>query len=514
MAIKEKEILVSLHPSNMDYYRNKGYDIPKYFDKKGRSKVKRGTKILVKTTDIIAGSSLTLTKICDECGKETPNIHYEKILLRRKNSDGKDRCIECGQKYGSNNKKNNVKYEKSLESFALENNKQYLINEFSDKNLKEPSQVSFGSTTEYWWICPVYGKEHEYQMKVCERTNKNGCPYCAGRRVNHTNCLATTHPDIAKLLKNNIRAFELTHGSRKKEVFICSRCKNEEEKTISTVSYYGFSCPKCSDGLSYPEKFMMNILNQLNIEFKRQHIFKWSKNVEHENKKLKGSKIYDFYIPAINCIIEIHGLQHYKESFSRLKNGAKTLVEEQENDLLKERIAKTNGIKNYIVVDCALSDLNYIKQNIVDSELKNFFNLSSINWEKCHKYSCETIVKKACDMWNSGNRNTKEVGEILNLCVGTVIKYLKQGNVIGWCQYDPKEVMRENAMKNGRNNSKKTIQLSLDGKIIKEWGSAAEAKDNLFINNISSVCTGKQKTAGGFKWMYKEDYEKYINQVS
>ena len=40
---------------------------------------------------------------------------------------------------------------------------------------------------------------------------------------------------------------------------------------------------------------------------------------------------------------------------------------------------------------------------------------------------------------------------------------------------------------------------------IKEWNSLSEASKELNINNghISSVCSGKRKTAGGFNWKYK-----------
>jgi group I intron endonuclease len=46
-------------------------------------------------------------------------------------------------------------------------------------------------------------------------------------------------------------------------------------------------------------------------------------------------------------------------------------------------------------------------------------------------------------------------------------------------------------------------QYSLDGVFIKEWDSINEAEKELKIYNISSVCKGKQDTAGGFIWKYK-----------
>lgn len=55
-------------------------------------------------------------------------------------------------------------------------------------------------------------------------------------------------------------------------------------------------------------------------------------------------------------------------------------------------------------------------------------------------------------------------------------------------------------------NSKKVQQLDLDGNLIKIWDSSADINRKLNIGRscVCSVCKGKQKTAGGFKWMYKE----------
>jgi len=171
------------------------------------------------------------------------------------------------------------------------------------------------------------------------------------------NCLAYTHPEIAKLVLNKELSYQLTHGSGKKVDFVCGCGKIIKDKTVHTVVRRGLSCPECSDGISYPEKFMFNLLDQLDIDFESQKIFNWSEN-----------KRYDFYIPKYDCIIETHGLQHYKHTgFDR------TLEEEQRNDDLKEKLAKENGIENYIVIDCRKSEMEWIKNKVLDSKLKAFF---------------------------------------------------------------------------------------------------------------------------------------------
>lgn len=52
--------------------------------------------------------------------------------------------------------------------------------------------------------------------------------------------------------------------------------------------------------------------------------------------------------------------------------------------------------------------------------------------------------------------------------------------------------------------SKKVLQLSLTGKLIREYPSVKEAERNGFNHcNICQCCNGKQKTHKGFRWEYK-----------
>ena len=55
-----------------------------------------------------------------------------------------------------------------------------------------------------------------------------------------------------------------------------------------------------------------------------------------------------------------------------LKLGGRTLEEEQENDELKKSLAIKNGIKDYLVIDCRESEMEFIKSNILKSQLNQF----------------------------------------------------------------------------------------------------------------------------------------------
>ena len=109
--------------------------------------------------------------------------------------------------------------------------------------------------------------------------------------------------------------------------------------------------------------------------------------------------------------------------------------------------------------------------------------------------------------------------KILKISRGTVIKYLKQGVDIGWCNYDVKEVNKNKYINNGiklkEKNSKQIVQLTLDKLFINKFISMTDAAKQTNINqsSISNCCRGKSKTAGGYRWMYYEDYIKTNNKI-
>ncbi|PLR72298.1 hypothetical protein [Bacillus sp. UMB0728] len=351
-------------------------------------------------------------------------------------------------------------------------------------------------------------KTYEYECLNCGNNDNifegnlnkmQGCNVCCNpskKILIGYNDLWTTHPNTASLLKYKEMGYELSHGSHKRQDFICPNCSNEvKNKQIPNIIIYGLSCPKCSDGVSYPEKFMYNVLNQLNIEFEQQKIFSWF-----------VGKRYDFYIPSLKCIIEIHGEQHYGKGFSKL-NGL-TLEEVKENDRQKESVAKSNGIEYYISVDCSRSEFKFV-QNSIFNRLNDTLKLEKVNWLECHKYACGTLIKSASDLWNSGKK-VLDIKEIMKVNSGTtIIKYLKQANELGWCNYDPSKIMKEIGKIPKDTTPRPVVRLSLNGEFIDEFNSRGQASKILSIykSGIQQVCEGKREQVKGFKFKYKEDYE-------
>jgi hypothetical protein len=63
-------------------------------------------------------------------------------------------------------------------------------------------------------------------------------------------------------------------------------------------------------------------------------------------------------------------------------------------------------------------------------------------------------------------------------------------------------------------NSKHIVKLTKDGQFVKYYETIKNAYSDIGVSkntsSISACCNGKQKTAYGFKWMYKNDYEKLL----
>ncbi|RHW38204.1 hypothetical protein D1B33_04765 [Lysinibacillus yapensis] len=497
--ILEEEVIIKINSANFKRYEELGYTLPKYINSKGELVVKQGEKVKVKVKDLSNGSKVLVTKICDECGYKMPNQIYAHVLINRKRSDGKDRCRKCARIKGENTKNENIDSENSLASYAEKNNKEFLLLEFSDKNEKKPSEIKFGSNHKYIWICQ--NCKSEYTATVNNRINGRNCSYCSGKKVNEFNSLWCINPEVAKLLTNPDEGHLYTSGSGEKILFTCPTCKNVGRKTIKTVVKVGLGCTKCGDGLSYPEKFVIQLLNQLHIEFESQKRFDWSFN-----------KRYDFYIPQKNCIIETHGIQHYSNHATFHKLSGKTLEDEQLNDELKKELANRNGIKHYVTIDCSKSDMDFIRKNIADSVLNDLFGLSQIDWKICHEFAYNSLVKTVCDLWNTTELTTVSIGKSLGLHQTTILRYIKQGVKLGWCEYDSTDSYKRIYKTKSVWNKTKIVQLTINDEFLKCWDSLTEAANELKLNHtgISNVCRGKLKTSGGFKWKYLRDYENEI----
>ena len=122
----------------------------------------------------------------------------------------------------------------------------------SKNNKISPEKVGKGSKKKVWWICDK-GDDHEWEMLINPRThatNPQGCPICSNKKVVKSNCLATTHPKIAKQwhpTKNGeLTPCKVVAGSHKKVWWICDKGDDHEwQAVIKNRAISGHNCGVC-----------------------------------------------------------------------------------------------------------------------------------------------------------------------------------------------------------------------------------------------------------------------------
>ena len=272
--------------------------------------------------------------------------------------------------------------------------------------------------------CQVcHGIIYEYEEEKIEELVK--CPYCSRYRLLvGVNDMWSTHPDQARLLKNPEDGYKYMYSANKPLLeWLCPYCKEEIIKTPNDVNTKGLCCPNCKNKTSYPNRFMYHFIKQLTNKIVREKLFEWS-----------GGRRYDVYFDD-GCICEAHGLQHYEEQ-KYFTN--RTLEEEQENDRLKEELALTNGIKEYIVIDCRRSDFDFIKNNVLNSRFTELYDLSKIDWIKLENDINNNIYILAADLWNSGIHDPEILAKELDVNQNNLHITMSRTKELGLCDYDTK----------------------------------------------------------------------------
>jgi len=489
--LKTKNVILKWNKTYNTWYKDKFYIFTKW-----------GDEFEVKVEDLPDGSHERVSIECDGCGKLLENVDWQNYKKYVK-EDGRYYCQKCA----NNGYKKYVSFYEWCYDNLPKEEADWIIARWDDElnidkdgNKLTPKDVTYSShglnQKGYWFKCLDHPEHKSEQKSINSFTSgSRGSITC-----NQCNTITVTHPHLVKYFVNKEDALK-SYGSNKKVPMRCPDCGYEKTIAVSTLILVGFGCHRCGDGIPYTEKFIFSIFEQLNKKFISQltkTIFDWCKKYR-----------YDFYIDDINGIIcECHGLQHYEENI----NWKSTLQDVQENDKEKEILAKENNIKNYIILDCRYSNMEWIKNSVMNSELPLLLNFkeSHIDWLKCEEFGSSNFLKIVCNLWNDGIKNTTEIAEILKVSRGTIIRYLKQGVKLGWCDYNSEEQSKNNLILMTQKILRKIICLTTD----EVFNSITEAsiKYKVTVSNISRCCRHKRKHAGKLNneiklaWMYYDEY--------
>jgi len=371
-----------------------------------------------------------------------------------------------------------------------------------DKGIKQ-------TTRWYKYTCNKCGWTEGWIVEHSILKQKNGCSCCCDSPqvlVEGINDISTTAPWMVKFFQGGYDEAKLySKTSNKKITPICPDCGRIKDKEMLINNIYNrksINC-FCADSMSYPSKLMFNLLEQFHINFETEYSPDWIK-----------PKRFDFYfeLNKNKYIVETDGGWHKKDN----NMSGQTADESISVDNFKDLKAIKNNIE-VIRIDCELSELELIKNNVLDSKLNSMFDLSKIDWDKAEEFALSNLVKTACDYKkNNSNITIYEIKNLMKLSNTTIRKYLKKGSILGWCDYNPKEEISKNCSKSGKMQGKKVeiFKESISLGIFESCSELERQSNQLFnikldLHNISLVCLGKRNHHKGYTFKYVDD-EKLI----
>ena len=187
-----------------------------------------------------------------------------------------------------------------------------------------------------------------YKGVIYEQLPSNHLKYAPERRNVRT---LETFIEDSKEIHNNKYSYDKAEYISDKHNVIITCPLHGDFKQKPSVHLKGSGCKRCSE--SFGEKKIAKILENMGIEFIREHMFKDLKAISY----LK----FDFYLPALRTCIEFDGIQHYEplEFFG----GIKAFELLKERDALKQSYCEDNYID--------LIRIRYDQLNKVDDILWN-----------------------------------------------------------------------------------------------------------------------------------------------
>lgn len=455
-------------------------------------------------------------------------------------------CPDCGYEW-----EEHIKYQvkklimcphckkgiKDLATFAPD-----IVKEWDySKNTTDPKHITYASNSYAWWKCSKCG--YEWKARIANRSIlKRGCPCCSGNvLVTGVNDLKTKFPHIAKewhpTKNGDLLPEQVSGGTRKKVWWKCPLGHEYQTSINHRTSPNGTGCPICSSGqqTSFAEQAVFFYVKRL-----------YPDTISRYKADFLGKFELDVYIPSIRYAIEYDGeAWHTKAKLGReqrkyqiCKKYGITLFR------LREQMPEPGvDIADYMIgmkdlyrhknLEFALRQL-LIKLNLYKPLPVNLINLNRdrnkiLEYRKAAISDSLVSVRPDIAMEWHPTKNGNLLPSMFKAGSDHKIWWIcpKCGN-----EYQANISHRTNKKiptgcpKCGKERSDlaKSVSVNMldikNNKVIKTFVSISEAERQLKIrsSNISMVCKGLRKKAGGYKWEYTDEkisakHKKQNNQL-
>lgn len=218
-------------------------------------------------------------------------------------------------------------------------------------------------------LCPICNKPFDTDLRRVVRKDTplkkavSKCPECSTKE-NNKRIAETGRKSIVNLVGKRFGKLTVLYDSGKRQnrsvVWHC-RCDCTNELDVNQVDLQRGHTKSCGCVKSYGERLVQEILQKLNIKYKKEYIFNDCINPK-TNQKLR----FDFYLPGYNVCIEYDGEQHFKYSNTGW-NTKENFEKVKYRDNLKNKYCKENNIK---LIRIPYTDENKINENYILSLLQ------------------------------------------------------------------------------------------------------------------------------------------------
>ena len=123
-----------------------------------------------------------------------------------------------------------------------------------------------------------------------------------------------------------------------------------------------------------------------------------------------------------------------------------------------------------------------------------------------HRLVAETFLENPENKPCVNHKIEGEKGKTMNM-----VFFNKDGNIdkekttIEWCTYEENNNYATHNERMAKTKSKKVLQLSLSGDLIREWPSTNECGRNGFNQGVvAACCRGEKPQYKGYKWCYAQ----------
>lgn len=258
----------------------------------------------------------------------------------------------------------------------------------------------------------------------------------------------------------------------------------------------GFRCSFCNK-MSYPNKFLRVLLqtipNITQLQFEHSYTLDNMEKIRYDATFQYNNKFF---------VIEINGDQHYTDCSYNNYN-----VDIQKNkDKLKRQYAIQHNMI-YICIDARKSVFSYIQDQLLASELSNYIDFTTIDWNDLYKkLNNYSLLNEICIDYENNLLRISELEHKYQIDHHNISRYLQDGKKLGLCpsyqSNNNRQGVRIEAYDSEHNFIGIYPSIAICAKKLNE-----QFHLNFLTNSISHVLNGAQKSHRGFYFKRGDFYE-------